>query len=92
MFALARLHRLVDLRLGGDRTRLLELFDTREVFDLLRAASSPSDWFHFEPRTFDGQYLVEEADGFVTYLQDRGVRSNERRFASLREAASTVFR
>ena len=91
MFALARLHALVDQRLGGDRSRLLELFDTREVFELLREDSSASDWFHFEPRTFDGEYLVEEAGGFVVYQQDRGARSNERRFASLRDAARAVF-
>jgi len=43
-------------------TRLLELFFDREVFDALRAEGRPSDWYHFEPKTYDGQYLVETPD------------------------------
>jgi hypothetical protein len=36
------------------------------------------------------EYRVEEADG-VVYRQDRGARSNGRRFRSLREAARAVL-
>lgn len=78
-------------RLSGDWGRLAELFETREVYDVLRARATPGDWYHFEPKTFDGQYLVETAEGWQTYQQDRGTRSAVRDFKSLREAASHLF-
>lgn len=91
MYALERLDALVHKRVGGNKSRLLELFDTREAFELLKAGSQDSDWYHFEPKTFDGQYLVETPDGFQTYQQDRGRKENVRSFATLREAALSLF-
>ena len=91
MTGIQALDRFVVARLGGDETRLLELFVTREVFDALRAEGRPSDWYHFEPKTYDGQYLVESPDGFEIYDQDRGSRTAVRRFDSLRDAAQAFF-
>lgn len=92
MYALARLDALVEERLGGDKSRLLELFKSREVFDLLRISGLPGDWYHFEPKTFDGDYLVETSDGFHVYWQERGKKTAERHFSSLKEAANAFFR
>lgn len=91
MTGISTLDRFVVARLGGDETRLLELFATREVFDALRAEGRPSDWYHFEPKTYDGQYLVETPYGFEVYEQDRGSRIGVRRFDTLRDAAQAFF-
>jgi hypothetical protein len=91
MNGIKALDRFIVARLGGDETRLLELFATREVFDALRAEGQPSDWYHFEPKTFDGQYLVETPDGFEVYAQDRGSRTGVRRFETLLDAAQAFF-
>lgn len=88
---LERLDLLVRERLAGDKGRLLELFESREVFDLSKASGDPADWFHFEPQTFDGQYLVATAEGFQVYQQDRGARTVVQNFRSLRDAALAVF-
>lgn len=91
MLTMQRLEALVQERLGGDNARLLELFDTRDVFEMLRAGAPDSDWYHFEPKTFDGRYLIETESGFRTYQQDRGAKEGIRDFASLREAAQLLF-
>lgn len=91
MYALARLDALIEERLGGDSSRFLELFENREVFDLLRTSGLPGDWYHFEPKTFDGDYLVEASDGFHVYWQERGMKTAERQFDSLKEAAKALF-
>ena len=91
MTGISTLDRFVVARLGGDETRLLELFATREVFDALRAEGRPSDWYHFEPKTYDGQYLVETPEGFEVYEQDRGSRIGVRCFDTLRDAAQAFF-
>jgi hypothetical protein len=82
----------VEERLGGDKSRLLELFEGREVFDLLRGAGQRADWYHFEPRTFDGDYLVETPDGYQVFWQERGSKTAVRNFTSLRDAAKAFFR
>jgi hypothetical protein len=91
MTGIKALDRFVAARLGGDESRLLELFATREVFDALRAEGQPSDWYHFEPKTLDGQYLVETPGGFEVYEQDRGSRTKVRRFDTLTDAARAFF-
>lgn len=91
MLTLQRLDALVNDRFAGDKGRLLELFDTSEVFDVLRAYGQPSDWYHFEPKTFDGEYLVATPTGFQVYRQERGSRTGMRDFKTLREAAHAVF-
>ncbi len=92
MYATERLKELIEQRLGGDKHRLLELFESREVFDLLRAAGEPGDWYHFEPKTFDGEYLVETPDGFQVYSQERGAKAAIQNFTSLHDAAKAFFR
>jgi len=91
MTGIKALDRFVAARLGGDESRLLELFATREVFDALRAEGKSSDWYHFKPKTFDGQYLVETLGGFEVYEQDRGSRTKVRRFDTLTDAARAFF-
>ncbi|MBB5203360.1 hypothetical protein HNQ51_000653 [Inhella inkyongensis] len=91
MTGIRALDEFVASRLGGDASRLLELFETREVFDALRAGAHPSDWYHFEPNTYDGRYLIETPDGYETYQQDRGSKTLVERFASLSAAAAAVF-
>lgn len=91
IYTFERLDLLVRDRLGGDKTRLLELFETRDVYDQLKAAWQASDWVHFEPNTFDGLYFVETSIGFRVYQQDRGAISNVQTFQSLRDAARSVF-
>ncbi|WP_143029127.1 hypothetical protein [Rhodoferax sp. OV413] len=91
MFALQRLDSLVRDRLDGDKSRLLELFETREVFDLLKSTNLPGDWYHFEPRTFDGAYLVATPAGFQAYQQERRAIVDLRDFSTLRDAAAALF-
>ena len=91
MTSIKTLERFIVARLGGDETRLLELFADRKVFDALRAEGRPSDWYHFEPKTYDGQYLVETPNGFEVYEQDRGSRIGVRRFDTLHDAALAFF-
>jgi len=91
MIRIDTLDRFIASRLKGDESRFLELFETREVFEALKAAGRASDWYHFEPKTFDGQYLVEAHDGFEVYLQDRGSRTSVRHFSTLRAAAQAMF-
>ncbi len=82
---------LVRERLGGDKARMLELFNDRAVLDLLRRHAEPSDWYRFKPATLDGQYLVETPGGYQTYQQERGLKEDVREFASLRAAAGYLF-
>lgn len=88
---LEKLQALVDERLDGDPSRLLELFETPEVFRQLRAEQTDADWYHFSPKTFDGQYLIETDGSFVVYQQERGVRFDVSTFHSLAEAAAATF-
>ncbi len=91
MTGVPALDELVAARLGGDESRLMELFETREVFDALRADARQSDFFRFKPCTYDGRYLVEQSGGFEVYLQERGIRCDVYWFASLRSAAQALF-
>lgn len=90
-FTLETLDALVRERLGGDKARLPELFETPEVFEQLKANGKPGDWFHFEPKTFDGEYLIATPRGYQVYHQERGSRTGVRDFGSLRDAAKMVF-
>lgn len=84
---MSNLKHLIDTRLGGDEGCVLELFQTDEVLDALIAQESPSDWYHFRKKTFDGAYLVRSEFGYEVYDQERGQTSNYRFFSSLKEAA-----
>lgn len=91
MYTLNKLESLVKERLAGDTSRLPELFLEPEVFYLLRDAAQPGDVYHFEPKSFDGFYLVEVPEGFQVYWQERGAKSTTRTFTSLRDAAIALF-
>jgi hypothetical protein len=85
------LKQLIHDRLDDDEGRLLELFDNEEVLNELIAAESPSDWYRFRKRTFDGAYLVKSEHGYDVYNQDRGQISDLRSFEVLRDAARHFF-
>jgi hypothetical protein len=79
-----------DIR-GGDPLRISKLFETNEVFLQLRAAGQDSDWYHFEPKTYDGCYLVQDGSHFLVYQQDRGSKIDLYSFSTLRAAAERFF-
>ena len=91
MTGLETLDRFVDARLGGDGSRLLELFETREVYEALKVEARTSGWYHFERKTYDGRYLIETSVGFEVFDQDRGSKTGVQRFGTLREAAQAMF-
>lgn len=81
----------VEQRLGGDRTRIAELFNDEELFIKLQDLTGTSDWYHFKPGTFDGCYLVRAFPGYQVYEQERGSMSNLRVFSELSDAATHFF-
>ncbi|GHC85250.1 hypothetical protein GCM10007320_30060 [Pseudorhodoferax aquiterrae] len=78
-------------RLGGDERRIAELFKDRAVFEALQAGGTDGDWYHFRQKAFDGWYLVEGADGFEVYFQERGRVSSWASFPTLNTAAIYFF-
>lgn len=91
-FVTEKIASMVELQLDGDQGRLGELFESREIYDSLRAEQDPSDWFQLAPNTWDGLYFVERADGnFELYTQERGVRGWSRIYSSLKAAAVAAF-
>lgn len=82
---------LIAERLGGDRRRIGELFEDEALFRELQAGAKDSDWFHFEPKTYDGQYFVQTYSGYAVYEQDRGAQSNRYVFEKLADAATHFF-
>lgn len=85
------INNLVKDRLGCDRSRLPELFKDESVFMNLQKLALDSDWYHFEPKSYDGCYLVRGVPGFQVYDQERGTMSNLRVFGCLSEAATHFF-
>lgn len=85
------LNKLVSEQLSGDSSRLPELFEDESVFLNLQKQALDSDWYHFEPKSYDGCYLVRSFPGFHVYQQERGAMSNLRVFGHLSEAAAHFF-
>jgi hypothetical protein len=85
------INKLVNEQLGGDKSRLPELFEDESVFMNLQKMAVDSDWYHFELKSYDGCYLVRCFPGFQVYEQERGVKSNQRVFSHLSEAAAHFF-
>ena len=85
------INKLVNEQLGGDKSRLPELFEDESVFMNLQNMATDSDWYHFEPKSYDGCYLVRGFPGFQVYEQERGAMSNLRVFGHLSEAAGYFF-
>ncbi|WP_417358537.1 MULTISPECIES: hypothetical protein [Gammaproteobacteria] len=79
--------KLIEEKLAGDESRVLELFTTDEVFDELTG----DGWHYFEPNTFDGFYLVKATYGYACYNQDRGAKSNTKSFSTIQEASRYYF-
>ena len=82
---------LVGDRRGGDPLRVSKLFETDSVFLQLRAAGRASDWYHFEPRTQDGCYLVRDGRRYLVYQQERGSKLDLYSFPTLQAAAEHFF-
>jgi len=74
-------------KLGGDETRVLELFASDEIFNEL----TDDGWHYFAPNTFDGFYLVKATYGYACYSQNRGAKSHTKTFSTLQEAAEYYF-
>ena len=82
---------LISNRLGGQASRAGELFETEEVFKQLVALGRDSDWYHFKSKTYDGAYLVKDGNCYLTYLQERGTKSELYSFPDLQSAANHFF-
>ncbi len=81
------LQALVDDRLGGDASRLDELWSMIPDFaQRLRAFDTDGSGLHWRPKTFDGWYCVAVAGGFEVYYQERGFKEPPRHFADERAA------
>ncbi|WP_417316005.1 hypothetical protein [Cycloclasticus pugetii] len=83
--------KLIQERLNGDETRVAELFYDETVINELASHGNDSDWYHFEPKTFDGEYFVRAGNGYACYQQDRGAKSNSVSFSNIHDAAVYFF-
>ena len=83
---------IIDEKLGGDKSRVLELFQDEGILTELNSNSKSGDWFHFEPKTYDGIYLIKVGGGFATYYQERGRTLTEKWFKELLDAATYCFK
>ena len=83
---------LIGERLGGDRSRVVELFEKEEILDELNRHSKIEDWFHFAPRSYDGAYLVKTGNEFSCFYQEKGRAQAESKFNNLKEAAAYFFK
>jgi len=81
----------VDHKLSGDSSRVGELFDNDSVFERLKSLGKNSDWYHYEPKTFDGWYLVQSNGNYLSYYQERGGKYHQKRFETLKEAAEYFY-
>ncbi len=83
---------LVDKNLGGDKSRVVELFQDDSVFEELNKNSSSYDWFHFEPKTLDGDYFIKAKNGYRCFMQERGqLVSCVEKFPNIEDAAKHFF-
>ena len=82
---------LINEKLGGDENRVAELFYDNAVFNELVAQGKDSDWYHFEHKTFDGEYFVKTNNGYACYQQERGKMSQSMSFGNIHEAAIFYF-
>jgi hypothetical protein len=83
---------IIDERLGGDKSRVVELFQDEGILIELNSNSKSGDWFHFEPKTYDGIYLIKVGGGFATYYQERGRTLTDKWFKELIDAATYCFK
>ena len=71
--------RLIKEQLNGDESRVAELFVDESIFPKLIENGNNGDWYHFERKTFYGQYFVKTSSGFSCYQQDRSAGRTGRR-------------
>ncbi len=83
--------KLVEEKLEGDESRIAELFHDDTIFSELIARGKDSDWYHFEPKTYDGEYFVKVGSGYACYEQERGSKSHSMSFGNIHEAAIHYF-
>ena len=88
---MAYIDELIRERLEGDENRVAELFYDETVFRQLVEKGKNSDWYHFEPKTYDGEYFVKAGNGFACYQQDRGAKTNSMAFVNIHDAAVFFF-
>ena len=89
------LHQIAE-KLDNDATRVTELFSDDTVFQSLKnldTAGNSHAWFHFVRKSFDGYYLVQVPEGFLSYYQqgNEPCASTVRKFQTLQEAAQYHF-
>ena len=82
---------LVREKLNGDENRVAELFKSESIFDELLAHAKDSDWYHFEAKTYDGEYFVKSESLYLCYKQDRGSKSQQMSFNNINDAAVYYF-
>lgn len=83
--------KLIQERLSGDETKVAELFYDGAVLNELASHGTDSDWYHFEPKTFDGEYFIKTGNGYACYQQDRGAKSDSVSFGNVHDAAVYFF-
>ena len=81
----------IEIKLGGDSSRIEELFFNEEVLSELILRGQNSDWYHYEIKTYDGWYLVKSDGKYQAYFQERGGKYYARQFNKLNEAASYFY-
>ena len=82
---------LIKEKLEGDESRVAELFVDDAIFNELIGRGKDTDWYHFETKTYDGEYFVRTGSGYICYAQDRGVKSQAMRFSDVHQAAIYYF-
>lgn len=83
--------KLIEEKLDGDESLVAELFVNDSIFDELIANGKNSDWYHFEPKTYDGEYFIKVGSGYACYEQDRGSKSHSMTFSDIHQAAIHFF-
>jgi len=85
------LDELVRVKLSGDENRVTELFQDESIFDELLVHAKDSDWYHFEAKTFDGEYFIKSGSTYLCYQQERGSKSPPMSFNNINDAAIFYF-
>lgn len=82
---------LVTDRLGGDKSRVVELFDDNEVYRNLVVLDVTGGWLNYKNNLNDGWHLIEHFGFYDVYYQERGAILERSRFEKLKEAAAFFY-
>jgi hypothetical protein len=85
------LDELIKEKLGGNERKVDELFLDDKVFNELIAKGQDDDWYHYEAKTFDGEYFVKLNGSYSCYRQERGSKSPPSTFDNIHDAAVFHF-